>query len=158
MDYFYEHESELFTFYRVPKVLFTEEPFKNMNCEAKLLYGLLLDKMGLSRKSGWFDKQGRAFVYYGISHIKVICQIIDLANRHHIKTVILFGSRARGDFRRTSDIDLAVQGGNVCRFRLDVEEETHTLLTFDVIDLCSDLSPELREAISKEGVLLYEKV
>lgn len=50
MDYFYEHESELFTFYRVPKVLFTEEPFKNMNCEAKLLYGLLLDKMGLSRK------------------------------------------------------------------------------------------------------------
>ena len=69
MDYFYEHESELFTFYRVPKVLFTEEPFKNMDCEAKLLYGLLLDKMGLSRKSGWFDKQGRAFVYYGISHI-----------------------------------------------------------------------------------------
>lgn len=34
MDYFYEHESELFTFYRVPKVLFTEEQFKNMNCEA----------------------------------------------------------------------------------------------------------------------------
>lgn len=69
MDYFYEHESELFTFYRVPKVLFTEEPFKNISCEAKLLYGLLLDKMGLSRKSGWFDQQGRAFVYYGISHI-----------------------------------------------------------------------------------------
>lgn len=69
MDYFYEHESELFTFYRVPKVLFTEEPFKNMNCKAKLLYGLLLDKMGLSRKSGWFDKQGRAFVYYGINRI-----------------------------------------------------------------------------------------
>ena len=67
MDYFYEHESELFTFYRVPKVLFTEEQFKNISCEAKLLYGLLLDKMGLSRKSGWFDKQGRAFVYYGIS-------------------------------------------------------------------------------------------
>ena len=40
-----------------------------MNCEAKLLYGLLLDKMGLSRKSGWFDKQGRAFVYYGINRI-----------------------------------------------------------------------------------------
>lgn len=56
MDYFYEHESELFTFYRVPKVLFTEESFKNMICEAKLLYGLLLDKMGLSRKSGWFDQ------------------------------------------------------------------------------------------------------
>ena len=94
---------------------------------------------------------------YGIDST-VIHQIINLANRHHIQTVILFGSRARGDFQRTSDIDLAVQGGNVCRFRLDVEEEAHTLLTFDVIDLCSDLSPELRETISKEGVLLYEKV
>ncbi len=47
---------------------------------------------------------------YGIDP-KVICQIINLANRHHIQTVILFGSRARGDFHRTSDIDLAVQGG-----------------------------------------------
>ena len=47
---------------------------------------------------------------YGIDST-VIHQIIDLANRHHIQTVILFGSRARGDFHRTSDIDLAVQGG-----------------------------------------------
>ena len=70
---------------------------------------------------------------YGIDP-KVIHQIINLANRHHIQTVILFGSRARGDFHRTSDIDLAVQGGYVCRFRLDVEEEPLTLLTFDVID------------------------
>lgn len=87
---------------------------------------------------------------YGIDPT-VICQIIDLANRHHIKTVILFGSRARGDFCRTSDIDLAVQGGDVCRFRLDVEEETHTLLTFDVIDLCSDLSPELQGSHQQGG-------
>lgn len=49
---------------------------------------------------------------YGIDST-VIHQIINLANRHHIQTVILFGSRARGDFHRTSDIDLAVQGGNV---------------------------------------------
>ena len=58
MDYFYEHESELFTFYRVPKVLFTEEPFKNISCEAKLLYGLLLDKMGLSPKAGGSISKG----------------------------------------------------------------------------------------------------
>ena len=96
-------------------------------------------------------------VEYGIG-TAVIRQISALAKKHHIQKVILFGSRARGDFRRASDIDLAVQGGNVCRFRLDIEEETHTLLTFDVVDLCSDLSPELREAIGKEGVLLYEEV
>ena len=96
-------------------------------------------------------------VEYGIE-ATVIRQISALAKKHHIQKVILFGSRARGDFRRASDIDLAVQGGNVCRFRLDVEEETHTLLTFDVVDLCSDLSPELREAIGREGVLLYEEI
>ena len=96
-------------------------------------------------------------VEYGIG-TAVIRQISALAKKHSIQKVILFGSRARGDFRRASDIDLAVQGGNVCRFRLDVEEETHTLLTFDVVDLCSDLSPELREAIGREGVLLYEEV
>ena len=94
---------------------------------------------------------------YGIE-ATVIRQISALAKKHHIQKVILFGSRARGDFRRASDIDLAVQGGDVCRFRLDVEEETHTLLTFDVVDLCSDLSPELREAIGREGVLLYEEI
>ena len=96
-------------------------------------------------------------VEYGIE-ATVIRQISALAKKHHIQKVILFGSRARGDFRRASDIDLAVQGGNVCRFRLDIEEETHTLLTFDVVDLCSDLSPELREAIGREGVLLYEEI
>ena len=96
-------------------------------------------------------------VEYGIG-TAVIRQISALAKKHHIQKVILFGSRARGDFHRASDIDLAVQGGNVCRFRLDVEEETHTLLTFDVVDLCSDLSPELREAIGREGVLLYEEI
>ena len=96
-------------------------------------------------------------VEYGIE-ATVIRQISALSKKHHIQKVILFGSRARGDFRRSSDIDLAVQGGNVCRFSLDVEEETHTLLTFDVVDLCSDLSPELWEAIGREGVLLYEEI
>ena len=95
MEYFYEHESELFTFYRVPKVLFTEEPFKSMNCEAKLLYGLLLDKMGLSRKSGWFDKQGRAFVYYGFSHI-----MEDLGCAHSKAEKLLSDLKQAGLLRR----------------------------------------------------------
>ena len=88
----------------------------------------------------------------------VIQQICALAERHGVKKVILFGSRARGTFQRTSDIDLALLGGNISQFRVDVEEETHTLLTFDVIDLESDLSPELKEAIHAEGVLLYLEV
>ena len=55
-------------------------------------------------------------------------EICYLAEKYHIQKVILFGSRARGDFKRTSDIDLAVEGGEVECFALDIDEETTTLL------------------------------
>ena len=57
-----------------------------------------------------------------------------------------------------SDIDLAVQGGDILRFRLDMEEETSTLLKFDIVDLDSEMQDELRESIYREGKVLYEKV
>jgi len=69
MDYFYGGEAELFAFYRIPKVLITDERFKQLDCEAKLLYGLLLDRMSLSVKNEWLDKQGRVFVLFGIDGI-----------------------------------------------------------------------------------------
>ena len=55
-DYFYGTQSEQFTFYRVPTVLFTEEQYKEMSAEAKVLYGILLKRMELSAKSGWLDE------------------------------------------------------------------------------------------------------
>lgn len=64
---------------------------------------------------------------------------------------------ARGDYRRTSDIDLAVIGGDVVRFAVDVEEETSTLLKFDVVDMNSSVQPELKKSIEQEGKVLYEK-
>ena len=57
-----------------------------------------------------------------------------------------------------SDIDIAVQGGDIPRFRLDMEEETSTLLKFDIVDLDSEMQDELRESIYREGKVLYEKV
>ncbi|HIS79926.1 MAG TPA: nucleotidyltransferase domain-containing protein [Candidatus Scatomonas merdavium] len=89
---------------------------------------------------------------------QVIQEIRALAQKYHVQKVILFGSRARGDHRRTSDIDLAVKGGEFERFALDVEEETSTLLKYDIVDLDSELPPELRESIQKEGIVLYEKI
>ena len=89
---------------------------------------------------------------------QVIKEIFDFAQKYNVAKVILFGSRARRDFKRTSDIDLAVSGGNFDRFALDVDEETSTLLTFDIVDLDREMQPELRESIEKEGVPLYEKV
>ena len=88
----------------------------------------------------------------------VIGEIRKLAEKNRLKKVILFGSRARGDYHRASDIDLAVSGGDVDLFRLDVNEETSTLLLFDVVDLDLHLQEELREAIEKDGIILYEKI
>ena len=89
---------------------------------------------------------------------QVIEEIKTLAQQHGVEKVILFGSRARGDYHRARDIDLAVSGGNVTEFTLDVEEKTSTLLTYDVIDLNKELQAGFREAIEKEGKILYEKV
>ena len=84
---------------------------------------------------------------------EVLREICDLAEKYHIQKVILFGSRARGDFKRTSDIDLAVEG-----FALDIDEETTTLLEYDIVDLARKIQPELRESIEREGKILYEKI
>lgn len=89
---------------------------------------------------------------------QVIKEIILLAEKHAITKVLLFGSRARGDFHRASDIDLAIYGGDVTKFALDVEEYTSTLLTFDVIDMSKMHQTRLMESIKKEGKVLYEKI
>ena len=89
---------------------------------------------------------------------EVLSEICDLAEKYHIQKVILFGSRARGDFKRTSDIDLAVEGGEVECFALDIDEETTTLLEYDIVDLARKIQPELRESIEREGKILYEKI
>ena len=54
-DYYYGDESNQFSFYRIPRQLITGEAFKKLSTDAKLLYGLLLDRMGLSAKNGWYD-------------------------------------------------------------------------------------------------------
>ena len=87
---------------------------------------------------------------------KVIEEIRTFARKYNIDKVILFGSRARGDYRRTSDIDLAVVGGDFARFALDVDEETSTLLEYDIVDLDEPMQPELLESIQKEVKIIYE--
>ena len=88
----------------------------------------------------------------------VLKQIRDLAAQYGLCKVILFGSRARGDFKERSDIDLAVSGGNISGFALAVDEETDTLLQYDVVNLDSRVDEALLENIEKDGKVLYEKV
>ena len=68
-DYFYGAQAEQFSFYRVPKVLFTKEQFKQLSAEAKILYGIMLDKLDLSVKNKWGDEKGRVYIIYTIEQI-----------------------------------------------------------------------------------------
>lgn len=88
----------------------------------------------------------------------VIEEIRTLAQKHGISRVILFGSRSRGDYGRKSDIDLAVSGADVMRFALDIDEETSTLLMFDVVDLDGCVSDALLSEIRRDGLVIYEKI
>ena len=69
-DYYYGDESSQFSFYRIPRQLITGDCFKRLSTDAKLLYGLLLDRMSLSAKNGWYDKQGRVYIYYTLDEIQ----------------------------------------------------------------------------------------
>jgi len=70
LDYYYGNESEQFTFFRIPKVLFTDDRFKKLSAESKVLYGMLLDRMGLSRANGWLDKANRVYIVFTIEDIQ----------------------------------------------------------------------------------------
>ncbi len=69
-DYFYGEQSESYAFYRTPKVFFTDERFRGLSSDAKILYGILLDRVSLSAKNNWFDKKGRVYVYMTLGSIE----------------------------------------------------------------------------------------
>ncbi|MDD3141165.1 MAG: DUF6017 domain-containing protein [Lachnospiraceae bacterium] len=68
-DYFYGKEADMLSFYRIPKLLFTNDLFKVLSTDAKVLYGLMLDRMSLSIKNKWFDEENRAYIYFSIEEI-----------------------------------------------------------------------------------------
>lgn len=68
-DYFYGDESKQFIHFRIPRLLITSPRFKHLSADAKLLYGMLLDRMGLSSKNSWYDEDGRVYIYYTVKEI-----------------------------------------------------------------------------------------
>ena len=88
----------------------------------------------------------------------IVDSIAGLARQCNLDKVILFGSRARGDNRERSDIDLAIQGGDTVAFTASTDEDIPTLLMFDVVDLDKPVQKELLEEIRRDGVVIYEKV
>ena len=68
-DYFYGQSGEMFSYFRVPKILFRDIRFKDLSTDAKTLYGILLDRMGLSVKNGWLDEQGRVYIIFPVQKV-----------------------------------------------------------------------------------------
>lgn len=83
-SYFYGNESDRLTFYRIPKLLITDEYFRNVSTDAKVLYGLMLDRMGLSAKNGWLDAEKRVFIYFSLEDVM---EYLNCSRNKAIKTM-----------------------------------------------------------------------
>ena len=68
-DYFYGQSGELFSYFRIPKALFQDHRFRQLSTDARTLYGILLDRMGLSVKNGWLDEQGRVYIIFPVQEV-----------------------------------------------------------------------------------------
>ena len=68
-SYYYGKEAEQFSFFRIPKLLFTDKNFSSLSSDAKVLYGILLDRMSLSMKNNWIDEENRVYIIFTIEEI-----------------------------------------------------------------------------------------
>ncbi len=69
-DYFYKDRADSYSFYKIPKMLFSEEIFRTLSTDARVVYGLMLDRMSLSRDNGWIDDEGHVYIYFTVMEIK----------------------------------------------------------------------------------------
>ncbi|MCD8149420.1 MAG: replication initiator protein A [Clostridiales bacterium] len=95
LNYFYEQQSDQFSFYRIPKILFTDDRYKILSAEAKTLYGILLDWMNLSAKNGWMDENGRVYIIFPIEEI-----MESICFRHCILLVIISEENDKSDLSK----------------------------------------------------------
>ena len=90
-NYFNRNDAKQVAFYRVPKALFTEEKYRKLSTDSKMLYGLLLDRMSLSVKNGWIDPQGRVYYFFTVQ------QAQELLRFGHDKICRLFAELSDAD-------------------------------------------------------------
>ncbi|MCR5303281.1 MAG: replication initiator protein A [Lachnospiraceae bacterium] len=125
LDYYYGKESEQFTFYRLPKALITDSRFKDVTNNAKLLYGLMLDRMSLSRKRGWLDEENRVYIKYAI---KSIAEDLNIAKNT--------GASLLKELQDVGLIDMIQQNGKaniiyVKNFISEIKEESKPIVPND---------------------------
>jgi len=91
LDYFYGQAGGFFSFFRIPKALFQEQRFQDLSTDAKILYGILLDRMNLSVKNEWFDKKGRVFIIFTIEDVKRTLRCADNKATRLLRELEKFG-------------------------------------------------------------------
>lgn len=99
-NYFYGTEADQFSFYRIPKALFTDSYFKDLSSDAKILYGLMLDRMSLSIKNQWFDDKNRAYIYFSIEDIM---ELLNCGRNKAIKSMRELDDENSANFRKGGD-------------------------------------------------------
>lgn len=90
LPYYYGHEAEQYAFYRIPKLLMTDERFKGLSSDAKLLYGMMLDRMSLSIKNGWVDEENRVYIYFPN---QTVTEFLNCGNEKAVKLMSELDSR-----------------------------------------------------------------
>ena len=90
-EYFYGAQAEQFSFYRIPKALFTEPNFRELSTDAKVLYGILLDRMSLSLKNQWLDAQNKVYIIFTVEEIM---DALNCANQKATRLMVELGKQA----------------------------------------------------------------
>ena len=149
LDYFYGDESEQFSYYRLPRLLVTGQRFKNLSTDAKLLYGLLLDRMSLSAKHGWYDEQGRVYIYYTLEEIR------SKEARNYYEKLLAVKKQIRALNNKLDDLRMAWHKAGAAKR----EQLKPTILAAEaqLNDCLSQLDPLEKNARNSELIYLKKK-
>ena len=142
-DYFYGQSGEMFSYFRVPKILFRDIKFKDLSTDAKTLYGILLDRMGLSVKNGWLDEQGRVYIIFPVQEVMDALGCADNKATKLFRELEKFGlierKRLEEYFSQSLEVDLLLR---LCPDDEDTIDQIVNLL----VDTCSSKRRMLRVA------------
>ena len=142
-DYFYGQSGEMFSYFRVPKILFRDIKFKDLSTDAKTLYGILLDRMGLSVKNGWLDEQGRVYIIFPVQEVMDALGCADNKATKLFRELEKFGlierKRLEAYFMQSLEVDLLLRA---CP---DEEDTIHQIVNL-LVDTCSSKLRMLRVA------------
>ena len=133
----------MFSYFRVPKILFRDIKFKDLSTDAKTLYGILLDRMGLSVKNGWLDEQGRVYIIFPVQEVMDALGCADNKATKLFRELEKFGlierKRLEAYFMQSLEVDLLLRA---CP---DEEDTIHQIVNL-LVDTCSSKRRMLRVA------------